>query len=114
MHRHAKSIAVAFLGSLALTGSIAWGMNAKGFFPESQIPRFNVPKMQTPPKIDGTINAGEWKSAVRVMGMATAHNNTYRGRPHSFWVSWDENHLYVAGHAEQVPQRPNSQVPSKD
>ena len=99
MRRLTKPLILAFLVSLVLTSPIAWGMSAKGFFPEDQIPRFNVPRMETPPKIDGVIDADEWRNAVRIMGMATAHNNTYRGRPHSFWVSWDADHLYVAGHA---------------
>jgi len=71
----------------------------KQYFPEEEIPRFNIPRMTTPPTIDGVIDDAEWKQAVRVMGMATAHNNTYRGRPHVFWVSWDAGHIYIAGRA---------------
>jgi hypothetical protein len=73
---------------------------ASGYmFPENQVPCFNIPKMQTPPKIDGTIDAAEWKDAVSIMGMSYAHTNNYGGRPHRFWVSWDDTHIYIAGRA---------------
>lgn len=89
-----------FIGALLVVlAPMTWGMSQKGFFPEAQIPRFNIPKVHSPPQIDGTIDAKEWQRAVCLMGMATAHNNTYRGRPHAFYVAWDENHLYIAGRA---------------
>ncbi len=81
-----------------LGAGTAVGQGTK-FFAEELIPRFNIPKMTQPPKIDGTIDEVEWKDAVRIMGMTTAHGIHYRGRPHSFWVSWDANHLYLAGRA---------------
>ena len=75
----------------------------KQFFPDSEIPAFNIPKMALPPTIDGVIDENEWKQSVRVMGMATAQKNSYRGRPNVFWVSWDANHIYLAGRAHVLP-----------
>jgi hypothetical protein len=91
-----RLLALIALLAVGLLPALAQGTK---FFPEEQIPRFNIPQMRTPPTIDGVINEAEWRQAVRVMGMATAHNNTYRGRPHSFWVSWDAQHIYIAGRA---------------
>ncbi len=87
---------VLLLATLCSLPAFAGG---KQFFPDNQIPMFNIPKMKAAPTIDGNIKADEWKTAVRIMGMATAHNNRYRGRPHVFWVSWDAKHIYIAGRA---------------
>ena len=82
----------------------AWA-GGKHRFPAEQIPRFNIPKMTTPPTIDGTIDADEWKQAVRITGMTTAHSIWFRGRPHTFWVAWDAQHIYIAGRAHVLAGR---------
>ncbi len=93
------------LATAALLSLLAWPFapaawsQATKFFPEEQIPRFNIPKMTSRPTIDGVIDEAEWRQAVRIMGMATAHNNVFRGRPHAFWVGWDAGHIYIAGRA---------------
>ncbi len=76
---------------------------AAGFFPDDQVPRFNVPRMAKPPVIDGVIDPTEWQNAMRVMGMAYAHTNSLCNRPHAFYVAWDDQHLYLAGHAHLMP-----------
>jgi len=85
-----------WMALLVLAITPLWAAN---MFPEAQISSFNIPQMQTPPKIDGVIDPAEWQDAVRIMGMGYAHSNSYGGRPHSFWVSWDATHVYLAGRA---------------
>ena len=63
---------------------------------EALIPRFNIPKMAHPPKIDGTIDPAEWREAAKVMGMVSTGGLEYKDRPVSFWLAWDEQHLYLA------------------
>ena len=65
-------------------------------FDEALIPRFNIPKMASPPKIDGTIDPAEWATATKVMGMVFTGGLDYKDRPVSFWLAWDEQHLYLA------------------
>ncbi len=65
-------------------------------YDESLIPRFNIPKMSQAPTIDGTINAAEWQSATKVMGMVSTGGLEHKDRPVSFWLAWDKQHLYLA------------------
>ena len=75
----------------------------KFLFPDELIPRFNVPHMAKPPTIDGKINPDEWREAARVMGMVGTFSLGYRDRPVSFWVGWDEQHLYIAARSDVLP-----------
>jgi hypothetical protein len=60
------------------------------------VPRFNIPQMAKPPKIDGAIEPGEWQTATKVMGMVVTSTLDARDRPVSFWLAWDAGHLYLA------------------
>ncbi len=67
--------------------------------PEGMIPAFAVPKMTTAPKIDGTIDAGEWREATAVSGVGGgvgADANVLYVRPTTFWLGWDADHIYMA------------------
>ncbi len=77
----------------------AQGQGARLGFAEKDIPSFNIPRMAAPPTIDGTIDPGEWKTAMQIRGMAWAGSCTFYDRPHAFWVAWDAKHLYIAGRA---------------
>ncbi len=68
----------------------------KTIFADELIPHFNIPRMTTPPKIDGSIDSAEWKQATKVMGMVSTYGLDYKDRPVSFWLSWDPQHLYLA------------------
>jgi len=89
---------------LLIACSAAFGQS-KQFFPMNQVPQFNILRMKSPPEIDGTITGDEWETSVRVMGMATAHSDFFRERPHVFWVAWDEQHIYIAGRAHVLKGR---------
>ncbi len=65
-------------------------------FDEALIPRFNIPRMSVPPRIDGTIEEAEWRQSTKVMGMVFTGGLDYRDRPVSFRLAWDEQHLYLA------------------
>jgi hypothetical protein len=60
------------------------------------VPRFNIPRMAAPPKIDGAIDPAEWRTATKVMGMIVVNGLEYKDRPVSFWLAWDPQHLYLA------------------
>ncbi len=90
-----------------LVGLMAWAdAGAKGgklLYDEALIPQLNVPRMATPPTIDGTINPAEWRDAVKVMGMVSTHSLSYKDRPVSFWLAWDATHLYIAARSDILP-----------
>ena len=57
---------------------------------------FAVPRMATPPKIDGTIAPAEWREAVAVSGVTDVGNDLLDSRPATFYLAWDAKHLYMA------------------
>jgi hypothetical protein len=77
-----------------LAGSTGWK------FPEPLVPKFNVPKTDKAPTIDGTVDPAEWNSAVRVMGVVETSSLRYKDRPLAFWLAWDEEHLYLAARSD--------------
>ncbi len=73
-------------------------------YDDALIPRFNIPKMSAPPKIDGTIDPVEWKDAVKVMGMVSTGGLEYKDRPVSFYLAWDDEHLYLGYQVDTLTQ----------
>lgn len=83
---------------------------SSGFgFAEEKIPAFNVPYTSAPPTIDGEINPDEWRDATKLMGTATVKKLGFIDRPHTFYIAWDEEHLYVAARAHFLPNDPLKQ-----
>ncbi len=65
---------------------------------------FLLPKTSVPPVIDGVINDAEWKDAVAVTGEVNVHEgNNYSIRQVTYWLTWDEQHLYVAMRSPLLP-----------
>lgn len=64
--------------------------------PKDKIPAFAIPRMATPPRIDGTIDPTEWREAVAVSGVANQGNNVLHPRPTTYFLAWDKDHLYLA------------------
>lgn len=83
--------------------SQVFAQDAKLAFPAELIPTLNIPHMSKPPVIDGKIGADEWRDATRVMGVVSTSSLNYRDRPISFWVAWDEQHLYIATRTDILP-----------
>lgn len=96
-NRHVRLAAAA----LCLAAGMAQGASLK--YPEEKIPVLNVPRMASPPTVDGVIEPGEWRDAVRVMGVVATHGLGYKDRPVAFHVAWDENHLYLAAVSDILP-----------
>ncbi len=90
-------------GFVLASGLTVLSQEAKMSFPEELIPRFNIPKMSKPPVADGKIDPEEWKEAVKVMGMVNTSSLDFRGRPVSFWIGWDAEHLYIAARSNILP-----------
>ncbi len=57
---------------------------------------FSVPKMNAPPKLDGTIDPAEWREAVAVSGTTCTGTDLLNPQPVIFWLAWDEQNLYMA------------------
>ncbi len=89
--------------TMLLTGGAVFAGTSGLRFPEEKVPVLNVPKMKTPPKIDGVIDPDEWRESVKVMGMVSTSSLHYKDRPVSFRVAWDENHLYIAAVSDILP-----------
>lgn len=91
------------LGTFLLLSLPCPAQTSRLYFPEADIPHLNVPHMAQPPVIDGTISPGEWKDAARVMGVCSPLSENYFDRPISFWIAWDEQHLYIAARTDILP-----------
>ena len=57
---------------------------------------FAIPRMSTPPKIDGVIDPVEWRESVAIGGVVDQQNDFLDSRPATFFLAWDANHLYMA------------------
>jgi len=66
--------------------------------PEGKDGKFAVPKISTPPVINGTINPEEWREALAIGGLATQNpgGNQLIMRPTTFFLAWDKENIYVA------------------
>lgn len=95
-------IRVVLLG-VSVLAVMAFEAAGKMIYDEEHIPRFNVPQMSTPPKIDASIDPLEWREAARVTGVVVTHSLVYKDRPVSFWLAWDAKHLYIAARSDVLP-----------
>lgn len=68
---------------------------AAGLAPED-VSALAVPRMTTPPKIDGTIDPAEWREAAAISGVAEWQSNNLIPRPTTFFLAWDPGHFYLA------------------
>lgn len=72
-------------------------------FPNEQVPVFNIPRMSKAPVCDGNIQPEEWRQSVKLAGVAEISTTKYYDRPHTFYLGWDDEHLYIAGRAHILP-----------
>ncbi|MBM4033302.1 MAG: hypothetical protein FJ291_16175 [Planctomycetes bacterium] len=93
------------LATIGMVLGLAAGAYSGGLsYDEALIPRFNIPRMSKPPRIDGTIDPAEWKESAKVMGMVSTGGLEYKDRPASFWLAWDPQHLYLAYRVDTLTQ----------
>lgn len=66
---------------------------------------FLLPKTATAPVIDGVINEVEWQNALAISGVANSRGDDdgYSVRQVTYWLCWDEQHLYVAMRSPMLP-----------
>jgi hypothetical protein len=55
---------------------------------------FLIPRMTTPPTIDGTLDPAEWREASAVSGIVDQATDVLLPRPTTFYYAWDPGHLY--------------------
>ncbi len=72
--------------------------------PDPNDTQFVLPKLSTPPVIDGVVDDREWAGAIGVPLASMAHGLSHLlRRPSSvFYLGWDEEHLYLA---QRLPLR---------
>jgi Family of unknown function (DUF6067) len=58
-------------------------------------PTLVIPYTDHAPTIDGAINDTEWQSALSLTGLQTTEGNVST-RQTTFWLMWDDDHLYIA------------------
>ena len=65
--------------------------------PAEFLPAMDVPKMSTPPKIDGHIDETEWRESSAWSGLASQNpgGNLLIPRPTTYFVGWDKDNLYI-------------------
>ena len=71
------------------------GVGDKALPPE-KVPALSVPKMSRPPTIDGAIDATEWREATAISGVGNWVDDVLVPRPTTFYLGWDDGHLYFA------------------
>ncbi len=57
---------------------------------------FAVPRITVPPRLDGVIDASEWKESVAVSGTVDQGTDLLDARPATFFLAWDAKNLYMA------------------
>ncbi|MCY3022527.1 MAG: DUF6067 family protein [Planctomycetota bacterium] len=89
-HPHRLPLAVLLLvaGAACHAGSV----------PEDKLGHFLVPRMSKPPALDGRVDPDEWRESVAVSGLAQQNpgGNYLIMRPTTYFLAWDEDHLYLA------------------
>jgi len=67
---------------------------------------FAVPRTTTPPTIDGTIDAAEWRGALALSGLAQQNpgGNLLIMRPTTFYLMWDDVNIYLACRTWIMPE----------
>jgi hypothetical protein len=55
-------------------------------------------KMETPPTIDGVINADEWKGCQMMEGLYDATDQSPCPEKLNFWIGYDDKYIYFAAH----------------
>ena len=98
-----KNTCMMIVAGLALAAATTSARGGGLIYDESLVPRLNIPRMQHPPTVDGTIDPAEWKAAARVSGVVTTHSLHYKDRPVSFCLGWDAKHLYIAARSDVLP-----------
>ncbi len=102
------TMTTAILTALILTAALAHGAADEYGLPPEQMPQLQIPRLSKPPMIDGAINPEEWKEAVAVSGVGAFPKHTLIPRPTTFFLGWDEGHLYFAARAYLRPgYKPN-------
>jgi hypothetical protein len=69
-------------------------------------PRFAVPYISTPPRIDGIIDDAVWNHALSIDALQTSDGGISTRRTR-FWICWDADHLYIA---MRSPIRPGERM----
>jgi hypothetical protein len=100
--RRVAWFASAFALTLLVTG-MAKAAGTGGPITPEQVSSLLVTKMPNPPVIDGTIDATEWREAVAVSGVIAFHQGLLLPRPSTFFLGWDEKHLYMAARSYVRP-----------
>jgi hypothetical protein len=66
----------------------------------ADIPKLRVPKLKTPPTIDGTLTPGEWQGAAGISALVVAGGaSSTIAAPNqqvSFYMGYDDKYLYLA------------------
>ncbi len=91
---------------LATVGFMLWGhavsaADAASPSPQESTPVIAIPKLSTPPKLDGTIEAQEWAGAAMITGfwsdpIGGANSLAPRIQQSYWYVAYDDKYLYVA------------------
>ena len=93
LSRIGRRAAVVAVATMLMAGEVfAMGDRLKA----GEESRFAVPRMGTPPKIDGSIDPAEWRDAVAVSGVTDVGSDLLDSRPATFYLAWDAKHLYMA------------------
>lgn len=92
-----RTLTVVLLAGAAHAASVADGYRT---------PTFVVPYATVKPALDGVVDDAEWQGALSLNALQTT-NHQVSTRPTRYWMSWDEDHLYLA---MRSPLRPGERL----
>ncbi len=91
-----KKTAAALVALFLLT-TLGWGQ-------EGTLPAVTIPRLATPPTLDGVLEPGEWDDALRVTGMIDQFSGQLAARQAIFWVKIDSHNVYIAQRSTVQPR----------
>lgn len=82
--------------------------------PNLPLPQVVVGSTPTPPVIDGTVNLEEWRYAARLTGFITLSTPAPADIVTVFYLTWDQDNLYIAFHGQIPGMRPHAMPLKRD
>lgn len=94
--KHSSLLAAVVAALLLALATVPASAALRGGAPPEKMAALSIPRMAAAPTIDGVIGDEEWRGATAVSGAANCMNDVLMPAPVTFYLGWDEGHLYFA------------------
>ncbi len=103
MNQRTRPIGLVTQSAILLAAIVAAAVSGDAGAAEPDRPRISLPRMKTPPAIDGRVEQAEWRGAVRNVGFISRVTGAVTGREGVFWVGRDDKNFLLAVMTEAPP-----------